>query len=148
MDSYMERYVPLCSTVCVPITLFLGIHLGRNVYMHQYMCLCPSDSSYYLKLLCIVTQKHGSLSVAVYLWPNQLISISSPCLLCVHALLHVFMSSWLSMSASPPIHSYIGSTVWHCVHCSHLISVSTLSLECVHALIHVFMPMWVLNYAA
>ena len=45
------------------------------------------------------------------------------------------------MSAPPPMHSYICSSVWHCVYCNQIISVPTPCLECGHALVNIFMPM-------
>ena len=60
---------------------------------------------------------------------------------------HVFMSIWPSLSTPSPMHSYMGSSLCHCVCCSHLISVLTPCLEYVHVSVHVYMPTWVLNTA-
>ena len=40
IDSYVETWVLMCVIVCISVTLILVPHLGKNVYMHQYMYLC------------------------------------------------------------------------------------------------------------
>ena len=91
MDSYMESWVPCVS-----------------------LCLCPIHPG------CGPT----------------------PCLECVQASVHEFMSTWLLMSGPPPMHSLMET--WApcmavCLCPSHLISVATPCLECVHASVHVYM---------
>ena len=75
------------------------------MYIHQYVCLCPSDSLYHLKPLCIVTQNYGCPCVAVCLCPINLISVPPTCMECVHASVYVFMSTWVLNSAPSSMHS-------------------------------------------
>ena len=66
----------------------------------------------------------------------------TPCLECVHASVHEFMSTWLLMSGPPPMYSLMEtwcSCMAVCLCPSHLISVATPCLECVHASVHEFM---------
>ena len=107
LNSYIETWVPLCGIVCVPITLLLVTHLGWNVYMHQYMILCPPDCLCLLHSLCIVWWKAGCPCTAVCLCPSHLISVPPPWLECVHVSLYVFMSTSLSMSAPSTMDSYM-----------------------------------------
>ena len=67
---------------------------------------------------------------------------STPCLDCLHASVHEFMSTWLPISGPPPMHSLMETWVplYGSVFVpSHLISVATPCLECVHASVHEFM---------
>ena len=133
----------LCHCLCIPVTLILVQHLGENVYMHQYMYICPSDMSApapmhsYMETwvpLC------GTVVVSQwpYFWSHTL----------VHASVHLFMSSRLPISR----HTLCIVTQHHGFSCmalclcpSHLISVPTPWLECVHASVHVLMSTWVVN---
>ena len=85
--------------------------------------------------------------MAVCLCPNHLFSVPTPCLECVHASVHIFMSTLYTMSGPPPMNSYIESWV-PCVSLhvcpSHLIFVPTPCLECLHASVHEFMSTWLL----
>ena len=114
MHSYMETWVSQCGTVCVAVIPLLFPHLGQNVYMHQYMYLCPLDSQYHPKPLCIVWWKHGYSCMALCLCPSHLISVPRPCLECVHIPVHVFMSNQLPMLAQPPMDSYVETWVLVC----------------------------------
>ena len=78
--------------------------------MHQYIYLCPHD----LKPVCILTWKHGCPCMALCLCPSHLISVPTPCLECVHASLHVLMSTWVPNSAPSPLHSYMETWVPMC----------------------------------
>ena len=80
--------------------------------------------------------------MAVCLYPSHLISVPTHCLECVHASVHIFMSTLLLMLAQPPMDSYMESWVHLCVTvfvsqspclCSHTL------LKCVHASVHEFM---------
>ena len=53
--------------------------------------------------------------MAVCLYPSHLISVPMPCLVCVHASGHIFMSTLLFMLAQPPMGSYMESWVHLCV---------------------------------
>ena len=53
--------------------------------------------------------------MAVCLCPSYLISVATPCLECVHASVHEFMSTLHSMSDPPYMDSYIESRVPLCV---------------------------------
>ena len=76
--------------------------------------------------------------MAVCLCPSHLMVCgATPCLECVHASVHEFMSTLHPMSGPPPMDSYMESwvplCVTACVSPSHLIFVATLCLECVQA---------------
>ena len=49
------------------------------------------------------------------LYPSHLISVPTPCLECVHASVHVYMSTQLPMLAQPPMDNYIEGWVPLCV---------------------------------
>ena len=97
--------------------------------------------------LCIVWWKPGCPCMAVCLCPSHLISVATPCLECVHASVHEFMSTLHPMSGPPPMDSYMESWVPLCV--TACVSQSpwlcpTPCLECVHASVHEFMSTWLL----
>ena len=75
--------------------------------MHQYMYLYQPEFQILLHPLCIVIWKHGFLCVAQCVCSSQPTSGPTPCLECVHASVHVFMSTWLPMLAEPLMDSYI-----------------------------------------
>ena len=49
----------------------------------------------------------GCSCMAVCLCPSHLIYDLTPCLECIHALVHVFMSTLLPRSAPPHMHSFM-----------------------------------------
>ena len=111
------------------------------------MNLCPPGCLCLVHPLCIVWWKPGCPCMAVCLCPSHLISVATPCLECVHASVHEFMSTLHPMSGPPPMDSYMESWV-PCVSLhvcpSHLIFVPTPCLECVQASVHEFMSTWLL----
>ena len=52
--------------------------------------------------------------MAQCMFSSLIISVPIPCLECVHASVHVFMSTWLSMSSPPPMSSYMEKWVTLC----------------------------------
>ena len=92
---------------------------------------------------------HGNLDFPVWqcvcVCPSHPTTGPTPWLKCVHASVHVYMSTWLSMCASPFVHSYMETwvplcgSVCVCVCCSKLACGPTPWLKCVHASLHVFM---------
>ena len=82
---------PVWHCVCITVTLILVPHLGRNVYMHQYMYLCLPDSPCLLHSISILTWKHGFLCVALCVYSRHSTSVPTPWLECVHASAHVFI---------------------------------------------------------
>ena len=89
--------------------------------------------------------KHWCPCMALCMCPSHLISVPTPCLECVHASVHVLMSTWVPHSASFPLHSYMEhgfQCVVQCVCSSQSTSVPTPWLESVHASVHVFMSTW------
>ena len=109
--------------------------------MHQYLHLCPPDSSGLLHSLYIVWWKHGCPCTAVCLCPSHLNSVPTLCLECLHASIHVLMSIWLPILAWPPLHSYIETWVPQCggvcVYQLHHFWYHTLFRD-VHVSVHVF----------
>ena len=72
---------PLCTLACkmcgplwscrhVPVIHLLVLHLGLNVYVHQYKCACPPDSPDLLYPLCTVACKHVYPHVASSVCPR------------------------------------------------------------------------------
>ena len=79
--------------------------------MHQYMNLCPPGCLCLVHPLCIVWWKPGCPCMAVCLCHSHLISVPPPCLDCVCASVHIFMSTFLPKWAQPPMDSYKESWV-------------------------------------
>ena len=106
MHSLMETWVPLCGIVCLLRSPCLWTHtlfrmctcISMWIYVH---CPCVLHS------LCIVWWKAGWPCTAVCLCPSHLISVWTPCLGCVHASVHVCMSTWLPMLAKHPMDCYM-----------------------------------------
>ena len=90
--------------------------------MHQYPNLGHPYCPYLLHPVCIVWWKPGCLCMPVCLCPSHLICVATPCLECVHALVHAFMSTWLPMSAPVPMHSLMETLVslYGCLFVSQL----------------------------
>ena len=111
------------------------------------MNLCPPGCLCLVHPLCIVWWKPGCPCMAVCLCPSHLISVATPCLECVHASVHEFMSTLHPMSG-PPLWIVTWKVGCPCVSLhvcpSHLIFVPTPCLECVHASVHEFMSTWLL----
>ena len=107
------------------------------------MNLCPPDCPCLLHP-CIIWWKPGFPCMAVRLCPSHFISVPTPCLECVHASVHVFMSTCLTMLAQPCMDSYMETWIPLCgsVCPSHTAYGTIPLLECVHASVHVFMSTW------
>ena len=118
----------------------------------MYLCIpTPHVSS---TPLCIVTWKPGFLCMAVCVCHSHPTTGPTPWLKCVHTSVHVYMSTWLTMSAS-----LFGIVIWTsgcpcvamcvcvcvCVCYSQLACGPTPWLKCVHALVHVLMSTWAQN---
>ena len=102
LHSYMERCVHLCSTVCVCSNYSISgntpwlecVHASVHVFMSIWLLVSPQTPMH--SYTDTWEPPCGSVFVS-----QSLISIPSPCLLCVHASGHVFMSTWFPMSPSP-----------------------------------------------
>ena len=80
--------------------------------------------------------------MAVCLCPSHLISVATPCLECVHASVHEFMSTLHPMSGPPPMDSYMEIWVPLCatLTMSHSpVCGPTPCLDCLLASVHEFM---------
>ena len=121
----ISGHTPLSECIHASIHVFMFIWLPISVW-----CLVDSYIERYVPLCGSIFVSHSPHYVA------------STCMECVHAPVHVLMWTWVLNSAPSPIHSYFGSSVWHCLYCSYLFSVPTPCLECVHASVHVFMSTW------
>ena len=110
------------------------------------MYTCPPDLPCLLYPIWIVIWKPWCPSVAPCVCPSHPASGHIPWLKCVHASVHVYISTWLPMSASPHLINYIKTWVPLCdsvsVCPSHPASGRTLWLKCVHASLHVYMSIW------
>ena len=85
-------WVPLCGTVCVPVTLHcphtlvrMSISISTCIYVYLTLHVCSTP-------LCIVKWKHGFLCVVMYMYCSHPTSGHTPWLECVYASVHVFMS--------------------------------------------------------
>ena len=111
MHSLMETWVPL----------FVIVHVSQSpcLWSHTFfrMCTCISTWIYvHLTSHILSTPMHslmetGCSYMAVCLCPSHLISVPTPCLECVHASVHEFMSTWLSSSGPAPMHTLMSSWV-------------------------------------
>ena len=90
--------------------------------------------------LWIVTWKVGCPCVSLHVCPSHLIFVPTPCLECVHASVHEFMSTLHPMSCPPPRDSYMECWVFLCVILCpiHPGCGPTSCLECVHASVDEF----------
>ena len=93
---------------CGPTPFLECVHAS----VHEFML---SDFPYLVHPLCIVWWKPGCPCMAVCLCPSHLISVATPCLECVHASVHEFLSTLHPMSGPPPMDSYMESWVPLCV---------------------------------
>ena len=75
------------------------------------MNLCLPYTPCLVHPLWIVTWKVGCPCVSLHVCPSHLIFVPTPCLECVHASVHEFMSTWLLMSGPPPMHSLMETWV-------------------------------------
>ena len=91
-NPYAYIHGNIGCTVFVQFTSFLLPHLLQNVYMHQYMHTCPLDSPCQIHPLHIVTWKHGCPCVAMCP-PVTSLQVPHLYLECIHASVHVFMST-------------------------------------------------------
>ena len=69
------------------------------------MNLCLPKTPSLVHPLCIVTWNVGCTCVSFHLCPIHPGCGPTPCLECVHASVHEFMSTWLLMSGPLPMHS-------------------------------------------
>ena len=86
-----------------------------TILHYNYINLCPPGCLCLVHPLCIVSWKHWHPCMAVCLCPSHLISSPTPCLECVHASVHEFMSTLHPTSGPPPTDSYMESLVPLCV---------------------------------
>ena len=110
------------------------------------MNLCLPYTPCLVHPLWIITWKFGWPCVSLHVCPSHLIFVPTPCLECVHASLHEFMSSWLLMCGPPPMHSLIETWVHlygsvfvcqSCHFCCHtLFRMCTYISTCIH------LPWW------
>ena len=88
--------------------------LGYNMYMHQYMNLCPFYSPCVLHVLWKCSWNHGDPSVALWICHLHYFSSHIYWLECVHTSVHVFMSICPPISFWPPMHNYMETWVPLC----------------------------------
>ena len=95
------------------------------------MNLCLPYTPCLIHPLWIVTWKVGFTSVSLHVCPSHVIFVPAPCLECVHASVHEFMSTWLLMSNSTPMYSLMET--WVPLYGSVFVSQS--SHFCCHTLV-------------
>ena len=116
MHSLMETWVPLYGSVFdVPVISFqcsTSCLVCGHASVHEFMSiLTPHEFMSGPLVLWIVTWKVGWPCVSLHVCPSHLIFVPTPCLECVQASVHEFMSSWLLMCGPPPIHSLMETWV-------------------------------------
>ena len=142
LNSFMETWVLLFGTVCVPSYPTSGpkpwlecVHVSVNVFMSTWLPMSASHHYHtYMQTwvllgctVCVLQSSHFCPHTLV-----QMCKCISTCI-CIHltpCLLYPYVY----------LHGNMGSTV--CVRFSHSTAVPALWLECVHALVHVFMSTW------
>ena len=117
-------------------TLLSGNHLCVTHVLMSTQLPC------WLNPLQIVTWKHGFWNVALCVCPSHPACGPTPWLKCVHASVHVYMSTWLTMSVSHRLNSYMETWVPLCGtvvvsqwphFCSHtLVRMYTCISTCIH----------------
>ena len=129
--GYFCMALCLCPTplISVPIPCLECIHAPVHEFMFTWLpmsapslsivwwkhgCLCVALCPCLLHPLCIVWWKPGCPCTAECLCPSHLISVPTPCLGCVHASVHVFISTWLPMLVQCPMNSYMETWVLVC----------------------------------
>ena len=127
MALYVSQVPHFCCQtlfrMCTCISTCIYVYLTPHILLHH--------------LWSIVTWKYGCPVWQCVCVPVTPASCPTPCLECVHASVHEFMSTWLPMSGPPPMDSYhgsLGAPVWHCgcvFQSPHLWS-NMPCLECVH----------------
>ena len=137
--TYMERWVLLCSTVCMFQSLYFWSHnLVTSVHasVHEFMST--------LLIMCVpppLENVHGNMGTP--LWHYEFVTLTifhyTSWLEGVHASVHVLLSTWLLMSASPHLHTYMERLVPLCgtgyVFQSSM-SGPTPCLKCTHASVY------------
>ena len=133
MHSLMETWVPLCGIVCLSQSpYFCSPTLVR-------MCTCISTWNYvHLTVHVCYTPMHSLMETWVPLYVSVFVSqspVCTTCLECVHASVHVYMSTQLPVLAQHPMDSYMETWVplcdSECVCPSHPASGQSPWLECV-----------------
>ena len=108
IDSFMEIYVPLCvcpsHPTCGPTLWLECVHASVHEFRSSWLPISAPPCMHSL-------METGCLCMPMCLCPSHLICVATPCLECVHALVHAFMSTWLSMSAPPCMHSLMETWV-------------------------------------
>ena len=93
---------------CGPTPCLEYVHASVHEFMSTWLLMCGPP-------LCIVWWKPWCPCMTVCLCPWYLISVATPCLECVHASVHEFMSTLHSMSGPTPVDSYMEIWVPLCV---------------------------------
>ena len=126
--------------IFVPTPSFQCVQTSVHEFMSTWLLMSGPPPMHSL-------MEPGCPCMAVCSCPSLLISVATPCLECVHAPVHEFMSTLHPMSGPPPMDSYM-EVECPCVSLhvcpSHLIFVPAPCLECVHASVHEFMSTWLL----
>ena len=96
-------YVLLCvctiHPACVPTHCLECVHVSVHEFISPNCpCMVPT--------LGIVSWKLGCPYFSLCVCPSHPGCGPTPCLECVHASVHEFMSIWLPMSGPPPMHSF------------------------------------------
>ena len=113
MHSDMETWMSLCGIVHVPVTLLLVPKLG-------YKCTCISTGIYvhFTHHVCSTPFRNVHGNMGTPLWHYEFVTLIifhyTSWLEGVHASVHVLLSTWLLMSASPQLHTYMERLVPLC----------------------------------
>ena len=144
-NPYAYLHGNMGSSMWHCVCVLQSSHFWSHTLVRMCICTCtyvhltPNITS---NPFCIVTWKHGCPCVALCLCSNHLISVSTPCLECVHTAVHLFMPTWLPISPQTLMHNYMETWVlmcgkvcmFHSVHFwSHtLFRISTYLSKCIY----------------
>ena len=90
--------------IFVPTPYFEWVHASVHEFISSWLLMSVHP-------FCIVWWKFGCPCVSLCLCPIHPGCGPTPCLECVHASVHKFMSTWLLMSGPPPLHSLMETWV-------------------------------------
>ena len=164
---------PILFSMCTCISTCIDIHLTPHVSYTPWNGGLTSDKRCHLqsevkppigggtsnwrwglhskKTHQLQLELHGSLGAHVWhcVCPSHPAGGPKPWLKCLHASVHVYIATWLTMCASPHLNSYMETWMFLCgnVYVSQSPCMWAMPwLKCVHASVYVYMftwlPMW------
>ena len=147
LHSYIETWVPLCSTVCV----YQALHIWYHTLVRMCTCISTCTYVYLTPHVCITALAYLYGNMGSSVWHCEYVAVIPP--LVPHLGYYVYMHQcmYLCQPDSPCLlqplwvvtykHGFL--CVALCVCCSHPTSGPTPWLECVYRYVHAFMLKWI-----